>query len=114
MGKEAINAGFYSFVIAFSLVLAFMIFYYSHSAGTIADIALIGNVFLLLGVLASLDAVLTLPGIAGIVLTMGMSVDANVLIYERIREELRAGKGIKLAIADGYKGMLIQQLSTQT
>ena len=80
-----------------------MIFYYSKSAGTIANIALITNVFLLFGVLASLNAVLTLPGIAGMVLTMGMAVDANVLIYERIREELRAGKGIKLAIADGYR-----------
>jgi SecD/SecF fusion protein len=103
LGKEAISAGFYSFIIAFALVLAFMIFYYSKSAGTIANIALVANVFLLFGVLASLSAVLTLPGIAGIVLTMGMAVDANVLIYERIREELRAGKGIKLAIADGYK-----------
>jgi SecD/SecF fusion protein len=83
-----------------------MIFYYSRSAGTIADIALFANVFLLIGVSASLGAVLTLPGIAGIVLTMGMSVDANVLIYERIREELRGGKGIKLAVADGYKGAL--------
>jgi SecD/SecF fusion protein len=103
LGKEAISAGFYSFIIAFVLVLAFMVFYYSKSAGTIANIALVANVFLLFGVLASLNAVLTLPGIAGIVLTMGMAVDANVLIYERIREELRAGKGIKLAIADGYK-----------
>ncbi|MGC1391384.1 MAG: protein translocase subunit SecDF [Bacteroidales bacterium] len=103
LGKEAINSGFYSFIIAFALVLAFMIFYYSKSAGTIANIALVSNVFLLFGVLASLNAVLTLPGIAGIVLTMGMAVDANVLIYERIREELRAGKGIKLAIADGYR-----------
>ena len=103
LGKEAINSGFYSFIIAFVLVLAFMIFYYSKSAGSIANIALIANVFLLFGVLASLNAVLTLPGIAGIVLTMGMAVDANVLIYERIREELRAGKGIKLAIADGYR-----------
>jgi len=103
LGKEAISAGFYSFIIAFALVLAFMVFYYSKSAGTIANIALITNVFLLFGVLASLNAVLTLPGIAGIVLTMGMAVDANVLIYERIREELRAGKGIKLAIADGYR-----------
>jgi SecD/SecF fusion protein len=103
LGKEAIKAGFDSFMIAFVLVLAFMIFYYSKSAGTIANIALITNVFLLFGVLASLNAVLTLPGIAGIVLTMGMAVDANVLIYERIREELRAGKGIKLAIADGYR-----------
>ncbi len=103
LGAEAINSGFISFIIAFAFVLAFMIFYYSKSAGTIANIALIANVFLLFGVLASLNAVLTLPGIAGIVLTMGMAVDANVLIYERIREELRAGKGMKLAVADGYK-----------
>jgi SecD/SecF fusion protein len=103
LGREAIKSGFVSFVIAFALVLAFMIFYYSKSAGTIANIALVTNVFLLFGVLASLNAVLTLPGIAGIVLTMGMAVDANVLIYERIREELRAGKGMKLAIADGYR-----------
>jgi SecD/SecF fusion protein len=103
LGKEAISSGFLSFIVAFILVLGFMIFYYSKSAGTIADIALISNVFLLFGVLASLNAVLTLPGIAGIVLTMGMAVDANVLIYERIREELRAGKGMKLAIADGYR-----------
>jgi SecD/SecF fusion protein len=103
LGKEAIRSGFVSFLIAFALVLGFMIFYYSKSAGTIADIALFANIFLLFGVLASLNAVLTLPGIAGIVLTMGMAVDANVLIYERIREEIRHGKGIKLAIADGYK-----------
>jgi len=103
LGKEAINSGFASFAIAFLLVLFYMIFYYSKSAGTIADIALVVNIFLLFGVLASLNAVLTLPGIAGIVLTMGMAVDANVLIYERIREELRAGKGIKLAISEGYK-----------
>jgi SecD/SecF fusion protein len=103
LGKEAINSGFISFIIAFALVLGFMIFYYSKSAGSIADIALFANIFLLFGVLASLNAVLTLPGIAGIVLTMGMAVDANVLIYERIREELRAGKGIKLAISDGYR-----------
>ena len=106
LGKEAINSGMISFLIAFVIVLGYMIFYYSRSAGTIADIALFANVFLLMGVSASLGAVLTLPGIAGIVLTMGMSVDANVLIYERIREELRAGKGIKLAVADGYKGAL--------
>jgi SecD/SecF fusion protein len=103
LGKEAIRSGFISFVIAFALVLAYMIFYYSKSAGTISDIALFSNIFLLFGVLASLSAVLTLPGIAGIVLTMGMAVDANVLIYERIREELRNGKGIKLAVSDGYK-----------
>ncbi|MFZ2339946.1 MAG: protein translocase subunit SecDF, partial [Bacteroidales bacterium] len=106
LGKEAINAGMVSFIISFLIVLAYMIFYYSRSAGTIADIALVANIFLLMGVLASLGSILTLPGIAGIVLTMGMSVDANVLIFERIREELRAGKGMKLAIADGYKGAL--------
>jgi len=106
LGKEAINAGLVSFIISFFIVLMYMIFYYSRSAGTIADIGLVTNIFLMMGVLASLGSVLTLPGIAGIVLTMGMSVDANVLIYERIREELRAGKGIKLAIADGYKGAM--------
>jgi len=106
LGKEAINAGLVSFIIAFIIVLSYMLFYYSKSAGTIADIALFANVFLLMGVSTSLGAVLTLPGIAGIVLTIGMSIDSNVLIYERIREEMRAGKGIKLAIADGYKGAL--------
>lgn len=103
LGREAIRSGLISFIIAFSLILVYMVFYYSKSAGLIADIALVTNVFLLFGVLASLGAVLTLPGIAGIVLTMGMAVDANVLIFERIREELRAGKGVKLAISDGYK-----------
>ena len=79
-----------------------MIFYY-HSAGFVADIALFTNMFFVFGILASLGAVLTLPGIAGLVLTIGMDVDKNVLIYERIREELKAGKGIRLAIDDGYK-----------
>ena len=106
LGKEAINSGLISFIVAFIIVLLYMLFYYSRSAGTIADIALFANVFLLMGVSASLGAVLTLPGIAGIVLTIGMSIDSNVLIYERIREEMRAGKGVKLAIADGYKGAL--------
>ena len=103
LGKEAISSGFDSFVIAFLLVLGFMIFYYSKSAGTIADIALFANVFLMFGVLASLNAVLTLPGIAGMVLTMGMDVDANILIFERTREELRNWKGVKLALSDGYR-----------
>jgi len=102
LGKEAINSGLWSFAIAFAIVLLYMIFYYN-KAGYVANLALIVNVFLILGVLASLGAVLTLPGIAGIVLTIGMSVDANVLIYERIREEIAAGKGLKLAVADGYK-----------
>ncbi|MCF8338662.1 MAG: protein translocase subunit SecDF [Bacteroidales bacterium] len=102
LGKEAISAGFNSFLIAFILVLALMIMYYNR-AGWISDLALITNIFFIMGVLASLGAVLTLPGIAGIILTVGMAVDANVIIYERIREEIRAGKGIRLAINDGYK-----------
>ena len=104
LGKEASNSGLKSFIIAFIIVLLYMIFYYSRSAGTVADIAMTVNLFFMMGVLVSLNAVLTLPGIAGIVLTIGMSVDANVLIFERIKEELRAGKGVKQAIADGYKG----------
>jgi len=102
LGKEAISAGMYSFIFAFILVLLYMIFFYSR-AGLVADIALLANIFFLFGVLASFQAVLTLPGIAGIVLTLGMAVDANVIIFERIREEMRAGKGMRLAIADGYK-----------
>ncbi len=104
LGKAAINNGLKSFVIAFIVVLVYMIFYYSRSAGLVADVAMTVNLFFMMGVLVSLNAVLTLPGIAGIVLTIGMSVDANVLIYERIKEELRGGKSIKQAIADGYKG----------
>jgi SecD/SecF fusion protein len=103
LGKDSIHSGLNSFIIAFIVILSYMIFYYSRRAGIIADIALLANMFFIIGVLASLQAALTLPGIAGIVLTIGMSVDANVLIYERIREEIAAGKGIKLAIADGYK-----------
>lgn len=102
LGKEAVSAGLWSFVIAFMLVLIYMLFFYNR-AGIIADIALITNIFFLFGVLASLGAVLTLPGIAGIVLTLGMAVDANVIIYERIKEEIRTGKGLQLAISDGYK-----------
>lgn len=102
LGREAINSGMWSFVIAFLLVLAYMLFFYSKKAGLAANIALLVNVFFLIGVLASLGAVLTLPGIAGIVLTMGMAVDANVLIYERIQEEINGGKGLRLAIHDGY------------
>ncbi|MEX1189192.1 MAG: protein translocase subunit SecDF [Bacteroidia bacterium] len=102
LGQEAINDGLISSVVGLLLVFLFMAFYYS-TGGLVADLALIANVFFLMGVMTSLGAVLTLPGIAGIVLTIGMSVDANVLIYERIREELASGKGYKLAIADGYK-----------
>ena len=103
LGKEAISSGLYSFLIAFLVVLFYMLFFYSKKAGLAANIALLVNMFFIMGVLASLGAVLTLPGIAGIVLTIGMSVDANVLIYERVQEELNAGKGLKLAISDGYK-----------
>ena len=102
LGAKSINAGMISFVIAFLLVLVYMIFFYQ-GAGVAADIALLCNVLLLFGVLVSFGAVLTLPGIAGLVLTMGMAVDANVIIYERIKEELAAGKGLGKAVADGYK-----------
>ncbi len=102
LGKEAINAGLISSIVGLVIVLLFMAFYYNR-AGVFADIALLINVFFIMGVLASLGAVLTLPGIAGIVLTIGMAVDANVLIYERIREELAEGKSFRLAISDGFK-----------
>lgn len=101
LGAEAINSGLTSFIIALILVLLYMIFYYNR-AGLVSNVALLANIFFIFGVLSSLGAVLTLPGIAGIVLTIGMSVDANVLIYERIREEVANGKGIRLAISDGY------------
>ena len=101
LGAESINAGFISFIIAFLLVLAYMVFFY-HGAGLIADAALLTNVLLLFGTLVSFSAVLTLPGIAGLVLTLGMAVDANVIIYERIKEELRSGKGLGKAVSDGY------------
>ena len=101
LGAESINAGLISFVIAFLLVLLYMVFFYQ-GAGLVADIALLVNVLFLFGTLVSFGAVLTLPGIAGLVLTLGMAVDANVIIYERVKEELRAGKGLGKAIADGY------------
>ncbi len=106
LGQKAIHDGFISFIIAFCLVLLYMIFYYGLIPGLIADIALLCNVFLLLGILASFKAVLTLSGIAGIVLTMGMAVDANVLIYERIREEMAAGKLMKKSIQDGFSNAI--------
>ena len=102
LGQEAIHDGLWSFVIGFVLILLYMVLYYGLIPGLIADFALLCNVFLLVGILSSFSAVLTLPGIAGIVLTMGMAVDANVLIYERIREERRAGKGLRKAIEDGF------------
>ena len=102
LGKEAVQKGMWSMVFAFILVLVYMVFFYK-KAGFVADIALLVNVFFLFGVLACLGSVLTLPGIAGIVLTLGMAVDSNVIIFERIKEEIKAGKGIRLAISDGYK-----------
>lgn len=106
LGREAIQNGMWSFVLGFILVMLYMIFYYGMIPGLIADFALLCNVFLLVGILASFSAVLTLPGIAGIVLTMGMAVDANVLIYERIREEMHAGKNLRKAIQDGFQGAI--------
>ncbi|MBK0380860.1 protein translocase subunit SecDF [Mucilaginibacter segetis] len=105
LGQEAISAGLLSCVLGLVVVLVFMIAYYNR-AGTVAVVAVIVNVFFLMGVLISLRAVLTLPGIAGIVLTLGMAVDANVLIYERVREELALGKSLRIAIADGFKHAL--------
>ncbi len=101
LGEENIRAGLSSFIFALLVVLVYMIFYY-RGAGLVSNMALIANLFFLIGALASLGAALTLPGIAGIVLTIGMAVDANVLIYERVREELRAGKGLSGAIQEGY------------
>jgi len=105
LGQEAIDSGIYSFLIALTFVLVWMIFYYGPS-GIFADIALILNILLIFGILAGLGAVLTLPGIAGIVLTIGMSVDANVLIFERVREELKKEKGLKQSINDGFNNAL--------
>ena len=102
LGSASIRAGMLSFLIAFCLVLIYILIWY-RKAGLAADIALLCNVLFLFGTLVSFGAVLTLPGIAGLVLTMGMAVDANVIIYERVKEELRAGKALRLAISDGYK-----------
>ncbi len=112
LGQAAIDAGINSAIIGLAIVLIFMIFYYNRG-GWVANIAVIFNVFFLMGVMASLNAVLTLPGIAGIVLTLGTAVDANVLIYERIREELSIGKSIRQAIADGYKHAMPSILDSQ-
>lgn len=101
LGQENINDGLMSFAIALVVVLFYMLFYYK-GAGLVSDIALIANLFFLVGALASLKAALTLPGIAGIVLTIGMAVDANVIIYERVREELRNGRTLKAALKEGY------------
>ncbi|MFN3874717.1 MAG: protein translocase subunit SecD, partial [Flavobacteriales bacterium] len=105
LGAENVSTGLRSFAIALLLVLLYMALYYAR-AGFVADLALVINLFVLIGALASIQAALTLPGIAGIVLTMGMAVDANVLIYERIREELRHGKMLKSAVDLGFKNAL--------
>jgi len=102
LGRESIQSGLISFIIAFVIVLFYMTLYYNR-AGNVADLALFANVFFLFGVMASMGAVLTLPGIAGIVLTLAMAVDSNVIIYERMREEIRAGKGMRLVVKDGYR-----------
>lgn len=101
LGQESITNGMYSFIGAVLLVLVFMVIYYGN-AGWAANLALLANVFFVFGVLSSLGAVLTLPGIAGIVLTIGISIDSNVLIFDRIREELSRGTGLRLAVTQGY------------
>ena len=102
LGQEAIEAGFMSFIVALVLLMIFMMMYYGVIPGLVANFGLICNLFFTLGILAAFQAVLTLSGIAGIVLALGMAVDANVLIFERTKEELRAGKNVRTAIADGY------------
>jgi len=103
LGQEAIDAGMISFILALILIMIYMCLAYGIIPGLIADSALLINLFFTMGILASFGAVLTLPGITGLVLSLGMAVDANVLIYERAKEELRAGKNTKVAIMDGYK-----------
>lgn len=102
LGQEAIDSSLWSFVIALLVILVFMYFYYN-KAGMVANIALIANMFFIMGILASMNAVLTLPGIAGIVLTIGLAVDANILIFERVREELALGKNTQTAIKEGFR-----------
>ena len=106
LGQTAINHGLISFAVSLLLIFIYMIVYYGLIPGLIADVVLIANSFFLLGILASFNAVLTLPGIAGIIITLGMAVDANVLIYERCREELMAGKNLKNTVAAGFKHAL--------
>ncbi len=102
LGQEAIDSGLMSTMIALLVILVFMYMYYN-KAGMVANVALIANMFFIMGILASMTAVLTLPGIAGIVLTIGLAVDANILIFERIREELALGKSSNQAIKEGFK-----------
>jgi len=112
LGQEAISAGITSSILGLVVVLIFMIAYYNR-AGTVAVVAVIINIFFLMGVLTSLGAVLTVPGVAGIVLTLGIAVDANVLVYERVREELGLGKSLRVAVADGFKHALPSILDSQ-
>jgi preprotein translocase subunit SecD len=105
LGKDSIRQGVTSFIVGALLVIVFMIAYYKQ-AGLVAVVAVALNVAYMLAILAGFQAVLTLPGIAGIVLTVGMAVDANVLINERVREELRAGRAVRSAIEAGYKNAL--------
>ncbi|MET3500497.1 SecD/SecF fusion protein [Mucilaginibacter rubeus] len=112
LGQEAISAGITSSILGLVVVLIFMIAYYNR-AGTVAVVAVIINIFFLMGVLTSLGAVLTVPGVAGIVLTLGIAVDANVLVYERVREELNLGKSLRIAVADGFKHALPSILDSQ-
>jgi SecD/SecF fusion protein len=112
LGKEAISASLISCILGLVVVLVFMVAYYNR-AGSVAVVAVIINVFFLMGVLTSLGAVLTVPGVAGIVLTLGIAVDANVLVYERVREELALGKSLKIAVADGFKHALPSILDSQ-
>ena len=102
LGAQSIKQGLISFVIAFIILMVYMVLMYNVIPGMMANIALLFNLFFTLGILASFQSALTMPGIAGIVLTLGTAVDANVLIYERIKEEMRAGKGIKQALQEGY------------
>lgn len=106
LGQQAIDSGLRSFLMSFVIILLFMVLYYSTVAGSMANFALLCNLFFILGILASFQATLTLPGIAGIVLTLGMAIDANVLIFERVKEERERGKGINAAVDDGFKNAL--------
>lgn len=102
LGQASINAGIMSFIVALILLMIYMCSMYGFIPGMVANGALVLNLFFTLGILSSFQAALTMSGIAGMVLALGMAVDANVLIYERTKEELRAGKGVKKALADGY------------
>lgn len=113
LGQESINQGIISFVVALILLMIYMCAMYGLIPGMVANCALVVNFFFTLGILTSFQAALTMSGIAGMVLSLGMAVDANVLIYERTKEELRAGKTVKAALADGYSNAF-SAILTQT